>query len=55
MKGLAEDGGLFLPEEIPFVPDWVRPFGSHSLASIFPLEFFLLTPESFIYVKANAK
>lgn len=25
MKGLAADGGLFLPEEIPAVPEWVRP------------------------------
>lgn len=24
MKGLAADGGLFLPEEIPIVSDWVR-------------------------------
>lgn len=24
MKGLAADGGLFLPEEIPEVKDWVR-------------------------------
>ncbi len=32
MKGLAADGGLFLPEEIPFVTDWVRSFGSQSLA-----------------------
>ena len=23
MKGLAADGGLFLPEEIPIVDDWV--------------------------------
>jgi hypothetical protein len=23
MKGLAADGGLFLPEEIPIVSDWV--------------------------------
>ena len=23
LKGLAADGGLFLPEEIPVVPDWV--------------------------------
>ena len=23
MKGLAADGGLFLPEEIPIVNDWV--------------------------------
>ena len=28
MKGLAADGGLFLPEEIPVVSDWVRPFGN---------------------------
>ena len=24
MRGLAADGGLFLPEEIPIVNDWVR-------------------------------
>lgn len=24
LKGLASDGGLFLPEEIPVAEDWVR-------------------------------
>lgn len=24
LKGLAADGGLFLPEEVPAVKDWVR-------------------------------
>lgn len=24
LKGLAADGGLFLPEEVPVVEDWVR-------------------------------
>ena len=56
MKGLAADGGLFLPEEIPVVPDWVRPFGSQSLAWISPLaNQFLLTPELLMYIGANAK
>ena len=27
LKGLATDGGLFLPEEIPVVTDWVCTLG----------------------------
>ncbi len=36
LKGLAADGGLFLPEEVPIVTDWVcTPSVQHS-AQILP-------------------
>lgn len=32
LKGLAADGGLFLPEEIPLAPDWVCTIDEEQLA-----------------------
>lgn len=44
LKGLAADGGLFLPEEIPFVPDWVCALDSHKFArTLFPKTYIMST------------
>lgn len=32
LKGLAADGGLFLPEEIPQLPNWVCTFDGQQFA-----------------------
>jgi hypothetical protein len=34
LKGLASDGGLFLPEEVPIVEDWVSNITCYHLTSI---------------------
>ena len=46
LKGLAADGGLFLPEEVPIATDWVcalggpKTFFARMLKGIFNLAAF---------------
>lgn len=49
LKGLAADGGLFLPEEIPQVPDWVCTFDNHKLAQNLSSKTFNVTLKSYPY------
>jgi threonine synthase len=40
LKGLAADGGLFLPEEVPFVTDWVCTLDGQHFARILSFKIF---------------
>lgn len=55
LKGLAADGGLFLPEEVPFVTDWVCTQRPTFCTKYFLLRYFLSLSKLFIKIKANAK
>ena len=43
LKGLAADGGLFLPEEVPFVTDWVCTLDGQHFARILSFKTFPVT------------
>jgi threonine synthase len=46
LKGLAADGGLFLPEEVPFVTDWVCTLDGQHFARILSFTTLRLTPNA---------
>ena len=56
LRGLVGDGGLFLPEKVALVADWVCILKDQHLARILPLEISSAAlKDIYVYFKAYAK